>query len=99
MALTFAAHAAPDDWERPVAVTAVAALAAVNYRGKTCTARLARIIVALVLAALAVVVAASLIGGQRGASHLTTWTPATAIGTAFRSPWACSSSTAQATRG
>ncbi len=53
MALTFAAYAAPPGWERPVAAVAVAALAAVNYRGVTRTARLTRWIVAVVLLALA----------------------------------------------
>ncbi|MCK0117570.1 APC family permease [Isoptericola sp. S6320L] len=53
MALTFAAYAAPPGWERPVAAAAVVALAAVNYRGVTRTARLTRWIVALVLLALA----------------------------------------------
>ncbi len=37
MALTFAAYAAPDGWQHPVAVAAVAGLAAVNYRGVTRT--------------------------------------------------------------
>ncbi|WP_402463215.1 APC family permease [Isoptericola aurantiacus] len=53
MALTFAAYAAPPGWERPVAASAVVALAAVNYRGVTRTARLTRWIVALVLLVLA----------------------------------------------
>ncbi|WP_407319528.1 APC family permease [Isoptericola halotolerans] len=53
MALTFAAYAAPPGWERPVAAGAVVALAAVNYRGVTRTARLTRWIVALVLLSLA----------------------------------------------
>ncbi len=60
MAMTFAAYAAPPGWQRPLAVGAVVALAAVNYRGVTRTAALTRIIVALVLAALAVAVAAAL---------------------------------------
>jgi APA family basic amino acid/polyamine antiporter len=64
MALTFAAYAVPPAWQRPVALTAVVALAAVNHRGVTRTAGLTRMIVAVVLAALAVVVAASLAGGQ-----------------------------------
>lgn len=64
MALTFAAYAAPEGWQRPVAVAAVVALAAVNYRGITRTARLTRVIVTVVLTALAVVVAASLLGGE-----------------------------------
>jgi len=64
MALTFAAYAAPDAWQRPVAVSAVIGLAAVNYRGVTRTAGLTRIIVTIVLLALAVVVAAGFIGGD-----------------------------------
>ena len=63
MALTFAAYAAPQGWQRPVAVAAVVGLAAVNYRGITRTARLTRIIVTVVLMVLAVVVATGLIGG------------------------------------
>jgi APA family basic amino acid/polyamine antiporter len=43
MALTFAAYAAPAGWQRPLAVVAVLALVAVNYRGVTRTARLTRI--------------------------------------------------------
>lgn len=58
MALTFAAYAAPPGWERPVAITAVVLLAAVNYRGVTRTAALTRIVVVAVLGALAIVVAA-----------------------------------------
>lgn len=73
MALTFAAYAAPPGWQRPVAVVAVLALAAVNYRGVTRTARLTRVIVTLVLLALGVVVAASLAGGQADASRLSAW--------------------------
>jgi APA family basic amino acid/polyamine antiporter len=63
MALTFAAYAVPPIWQRPVAVAAVLGLAAVNYRGVTRTARLTRVIVAVVLLTLAVVVAAGLLGG------------------------------------
>jgi len=64
MALTFAAHAAPDGWERPVAVVAVVALAAVGYRGVTRTARLTRVIVTVVLLALATAVLAAVVGGD-----------------------------------
>ena len=64
MALTFAAYAVPEDWQRPVAVAAVVALAAVNYRGVTRTAVLTRIVVTVVLTSLAVVVAAGLLGGR-----------------------------------
>ena len=77
MALTFAAYAVPAGWQRPVAVIAVVCLAAVNYRGVTRTAALTRIIVGLVLLALAVVVAASLGGGQADASGLSGWTAPT----------------------
>ncbi|HET6653303.1 MAG TPA: APC family permease [Nocardioides sp.] len=62
MALTFAAYAVPADWQRPTAVAAVVALAAVNYRGVTRTAALTRVIVSIVLASLAVVVAVGLLG-------------------------------------
>jgi basic amino acid/polyamine antiporter, APA family len=58
MALTFAAYAVPPAWQRPVAVAAVGALAAVNYRGVTRTARVTRVLVAIVLATLALVVVA-----------------------------------------
>ncbi|GAB3039356.1 amino acid permease [Parafrigoribacterium mesophilum] len=63
MALTFAAYAAPAGWERPVAVAAVVALAAVNYRGVTRTALATRIIVTGVLITLAVVVASGVGAG------------------------------------
>ncbi|HKU34089.1 MAG TPA: APC family permease [Paenarthrobacter sp.] len=58
MAMTFAAYAAPAGWERPVAISAVIVLAAVNYHGVTRTAGLTRILVVLVLAALTIGVAA-----------------------------------------
>lgn len=63
MAMTFAAYAAPDGWERPIAVAAVLALAAINYRGITRTARATLVIVVIVLAVLAVVVIAGVAGG------------------------------------
>lgn len=49
-------------------------LAAVNYCGVTRTARLTRIIVTVVLLALAVVVVATLVGGPAEASRLGSWT-------------------------
>src|SRR5690625_894393 len=73
MALTFAAYAAPDGWQRPVAVLAVAFLAAVNYRGVTRTARLTRIIVIVVLLALAVAITASIAGGDPQWSRVNPW--------------------------
>jgi APA family basic amino acid/polyamine antiporter len=73
MALTFAAYAAPAGWRRPVAVAAVLALAAVNYRGVTRTARLTRVLVAIVLAALAVAVSANLLSGGADSGNLAGW--------------------------
>jgi APA family basic amino acid/polyamine antiporter len=58
MALTFAAYAVPPPWDRPVAVAAVLVLAAVNYRGITRTAAVTRVLLAVVVGALAVVVSA-----------------------------------------
>ncbi|PJJ62367.1 APC family permease [Compostimonas suwonensis] len=70
MALTFAAYAAPAGWEKPVAVAAILALAAVNCFGVTRTAGLTRIIVAVVLVVLALVVVAGLAGGSPHAEQL-----------------------------
>ena len=53
MALTFAAYAAPAGWERPVAISAVVLIGAVNYRGVSKTAALARVLVVVVVVALA----------------------------------------------
>jgi basic amino acid/polyamine antiporter, APA family len=64
MALTFAAYASPEEWQRPVAIAAVIILATVNYHGITRTAALTKIIVAVVLATLALVVTASLSGSK-----------------------------------
>lgn len=76
MALTFAAYAAPPDWERPVAIAAVAALAVVNLLGVTRTAQLTRVLVVIVLLALAIVVAAgwSSTAGAEGLSDMDLWT-------------------------
>ncbi|WP_448720058.1 APC family permease [Microbacterium natoriense] len=68
MAMTFAAYAAPAGWQVPVAVTAVAALCAVNCFGVTRTVQLTRILVTVSLLGLAIVVAA-------GFSTATTATP------------------------
>ena len=64
MAMTFAAYAVPDGWQRPVAAAVVVVLALVNCAGITRTAGLTRVIVALVLLALAVAVAACFGGGN-----------------------------------
>jgi basic amino acid/polyamine antiporter, APA family len=72
MALTFASYAVPDHlWARRLAaLLAVLALTAANYRGITRTARLARVLVAASLLALAIVVAAIWSGGEAGTSRL-----------------------------
>jgi basic amino acid/polyamine antiporter, APA family len=69
MALTFGAYAFPD-LARPLGIGAVVALTAVNYRGVRKTAGLTRGIVAVVLASLAAVVAAALLGGAAEPAHL-----------------------------
>jgi APA family basic amino acid/polyamine antiporter len=68
MALTFGSYAAPE-WRRPLAVAAVVGLTAVNYRGVQKTAWLTRVIVAVVLAALATVVVGALLGGEASADN------------------------------
>ncbi|TVR26211.1 MAG: APC family permease [Nitriliruptor sp.] len=79
MALTFGAYLS-EDLARPVAIGAVVAMAAVNYRGVEKTARLTRVIVALVLAALVVVVAGALLGGTASTANLDTALPAGPFG-------------------
>ena len=69
MALTFGHYAAPS-FARPLAVAAVVAVVAVNLVGIDKTAGVTRAIVAVVLAALGLVVAASLLGGQADADRL-----------------------------
>jgi len=69
MALTFGSYAAPSV-ARPLAALAVLALVAVNVRGVQKTAALTRVLVALVLGALALVVAAALGGGQANLARL-----------------------------
>jgi APA family basic amino acid/polyamine antiporter len=62
VALTAGAYAAPS-LQRPIAVVTVVALTAVNYHGVHKTATLTRVIVAIVLAALALIVTGALLGG------------------------------------
>ena len=64
MAMTFAAYAAPEGWQVPVAVVAVVALATVNCFGVTRTALVTRILVTCSLLGLALVVAAGLGGSS-----------------------------------
>ncbi len=75
MALTAASYAIPDPWwaQRGVAVAMVVALAALNYRGVTKTAFLARILVSITLACLAVVIVAILLFGDPQKSNLEGW--------------------------
>lgn len=63
MALTFGAYA-HGDLARPLAVAAVVALTTVNWLGVRKTAGLTRVILAIVLGALALVVTAALGGGE-----------------------------------
>src|SRR5205807_10435157 len=69
MALTFAHYTAPG-LARPLAAGATVVLTAVNLRGIGKTAGLTKLIVAIVLAALAVFVAGALVGGTVSVSHL-----------------------------
>lgn len=69
MALTVGAYAFPA-YGRFIGIGAVLAVTAVNYAGVRQTAGVIKAIVALVLAALAVVVAASLLGGTASTDHL-----------------------------
>jgi APA family basic amino acid/polyamine antiporter len=72
MAITFGAYVVPgSEWGRRVAaLAAVAALTGANLRGISRTARLARVLVAASLAALAVVVAAIVFGEHTSSSHV-----------------------------
>jgi APA family basic amino acid/polyamine antiporter len=73
MALTFGAYAAPG-YARPLGIAAVITLTAVNYVGVAKTARLTRVIVAVVLLALACVVTAALAGGATDVGNLRPFT-------------------------
>jgi basic amino acid/polyamine antiporter, APA family len=79
MALTFGAYLSPD-LARPIGIGAVVALTAVNYLGVEKTARLTRVIVAIVLAALAVVVATSFLGGAADLGNLDPALPTGTLG-------------------
>lgn len=75
MALTFASYALPGPWwaQRLVAVAAVLALAALNYRGVSKTAAMTRVLVTATLAALAVVVIGVSVGSGTSTGHLSGW--------------------------
>src|SRR6478672_5303107 len=72
MALTFASYAVHGSLhlQRVVALVAVVALTAVNLRGITRTAALARVLVGLSIASLLVVVTAIAVSGQTDTAHL-----------------------------
>lgn len=70
MALTFAAYAVPDGWERPAAVAAVVVLVTVNYFGVTRTARVTQVVLGVSLLALAAMVAVSLTTGDASVDRL-----------------------------
>jgi len=72
MALTFAAYAVPGPaWaQRIAALAAVVALTTANYHGISRTAGLARVLVAVSLAALLIVVGAILASGEASASRI-----------------------------
>jgi APA family basic amino acid/polyamine antiporter len=66
MALTAAAYLVPGDWQKAVAVIAVAALVGVNLLGVTRTARVGALLVTGVLLVLAIVVAAGVVAVTAG---------------------------------
>ncbi|MCE3555312.1 APC family permease [Pseudonocardia sp. RS11V-5] len=63
MALTAAAYLVPPAWQRPVAVLAVVVVTGVNLAGVTRTARLTRVLVALVLLALGAILVTAVVRG------------------------------------
>jgi len=77
--MTFGHYAAPS-FTRPTAMVAVAGLTAVNYFGVQKTAKLTKVIVALVLAVLVLVVAAVWLGGSADFGRLWPLTGATPYG-------------------
>ncbi len=80
MALTVAAYAVPGPWwaQRVIAVSAVIVLIALNYRGITKTAMLARILLVCTLIALAAVVIG--IAVAKPEPHLIHWSTSTTYG-------------------
>jgi APA family basic amino acid/polyamine antiporter len=73
MALAFAAYAVPPEWVKPVAALAVVALVGVNAFGISRTARLARVLVAAVLAVLVLVMASASGPGSSAAAGPEWW--------------------------
>jgi basic amino acid/polyamine antiporter, APA family len=81
MALTFGAYVDPDR-ARPLGIAAVVVMAAVNYRGVEKTARLTRLLVVVILSALAVFVAAALLAPRRRPGQPHRGSPDWALGSA-----------------
>jgi len=73
-ALAVGEYAAPA-YARPIGAAAVVFITAVNYRGITRTARLNRLLVAVLLAILTLVVVAMFTGGSPDVSRLQPWWP------------------------
>jgi APA family basic amino acid/polyamine antiporter len=82
MALTFASYAVDGSrWaQRGVAVVAVVAIAALNYRGVTRTAQLTRLLVICTFVALGVFVVAALTSSSASSTHLRGWSDVSAYG-------------------
>lgn len=82
MALTFASYAVDGSrWvQRVVAVAAVLAIAALNYRGVTRTAQLTRVLVACTVVALTVFVVAAVSSPAASSEHLHGWSDVSAYG-------------------
>jgi basic amino acid/polyamine antiporter, APA family len=82
MALTFASYAVDGSrWvQRLVAVLAVVAIAALNYRGVTRTAQLTRVLVGCTLVALLAFVVAALTSPVASSSHVDGWSDVSAYG-------------------
>ncbi len=79
MALTFGAYLA-EDLARPLGIGAVVALTAVNVAGVEKTARLTRVLVAVIVAVLATIVAAAALGGGASLAIATGTSPAGPLG-------------------
>ncbi|MGF1598958.1 MAG: APC family permease [Acidimicrobiales bacterium] len=79
MALTFGSYVSPD-LARPLAIGAIVALTAVNYRGVQKTVALTRAIVVVVLASLVVIVAAAGFGADAGMENVTGHLPEGPLG-------------------
>jgi APA family basic amino acid/polyamine antiporter len=82
MALTFASYAVDGSRsvQRLVAVAAVVAIAALNYRGVTRTAQLTRVLVGCTMVALTVFVVAAVSSPAVSAAHLRGWSDVSAYG-------------------